>query len=109
MAADIKAKNWNAVESRIADGFQSVHPDGPRDRAGEIALLKKMNFGDFTLSNFKSTVVGDNIVVTFTMSVAQTIDGKHLPPKPAYRLSVWKKGAGVGWQWISHANFAPIP
>jgi hypothetical protein len=108
MAADIKAKNWDAVESRIADGFQSVHPDGPRDRAGEIALLKKMNFGDFTLSNFKSTVVGDNIVVTFTMTVAQTIDGKQLPPKPAYRLSVWKKGAG-GWQWIGHANLAPIP
>src|SRR5712671_6387519 len=42
----IKAKNWKAVESRIADRFQSVHPDGPRDRAGEIALLKKMNFGD---------------------------------------------------------------
>ena len=108
MAADIKAKNWNAVERRIADGFQSVHPDGPRDRAGEIALLKKMNLGDFTLSNFKSTVVGDNIVVTFTMTVAQTIDGKQLPPKPAYRLSVWKKGAG-GWQWISHANLASIP
>src|SRR6476619_1090413 len=108
MAADIKAKNWNAVESRIADGFQSVHPDGPRDRAGEIALLKDMNLGDFTLSNFKSTVVGDNIVVTFTMTVAQTIDGKQLPPKPAYLLSVWKKGAG-GWQWISHANLASIP
>src|SRR5205809_3829361 len=108
MAADIKAKNWNAVESRIADGFQSVHPDGPRDRVAEIALLKKMNLGDFTLSNFKSTVVGDNIVVTFTMTVAQIIDGKQLPPKPAYRLSVWKKGAG-GWQWISHANLASIP
>jgi hypothetical protein len=108
MAADIKAKNWNAVESRIADGFQSVHPDGPRDRAGEIALLKKMNLGDFTLSNFKSTVVGDNIVVTFTMTVAQTIDGKQLPPKPAFRLSVWKKGVR-GWQWISHANLASIP
>jgi Domain of unknown function (DUF4440) len=107
MAADIKAKNWKAVESRIADGFQSMHLDGPRDRAGEIALLKKMNFGDFTLNNFKSTVIGDNMVVTFTMTVAQTIDGKQLPPKPAYRLSVWKKGAS-GWQWISHANFAPI-
>src|SRR5215467_5342476 len=43
MAADIKAKNWSAVESRIADGFQSMHPDGFRDRAGEIALLKQMN------------------------------------------------------------------
>lgn len=108
MATAIKAKNWNVVENRIADGFQSVHPDGPRDRAGEIALLKGMNFGDFTLTNFKSTVVGDNIVVTFTMTVAQTIDGKQLPPKPAYRLSVWKKGA-AGWQWISHANLASIP
>jgi hypothetical protein len=107
MADDIKAKNWNAVEARIADGFQSVHPDGIRDRAGEIALLKQMNFGAFTLSNFKSTTIGDNIVVTFTMTVAETIDGKRLAAKPAYRLSVWKKGAN-GWQWISHANFTPI-
>jgi Domain of unknown function (DUF4440) len=107
MANDIKAKNWSAVEARIAHGFQSVHPDGIRDRAGEIALLKQMDFGDFTLSNFKSTTIGDNIVVTFTMTVAETIDGKRLPAKPAYRLSVWKKGVN-GWQWISHANFAPI-
>ena len=107
MASDIQAKNWKAVEARIADGFQSVHPDGVRDRAGEIDLLKKMNFGSFTLSDFKSTTVGDNIVVTFTMTVAETIDGKQLPAKPAYRLSVWKKGMN-GWQWISHANFTPI-
>lgn len=107
MADDIKARNWGAVEARIADGFQSVHPDGMRDRAGEIALLKKMSFGDFILSNFKSTTIGDNIVVTFTMIVAETIDGKRLPAKPAYRLSVWKNGVN-GWQWISHANFAPI-
>jgi hypothetical protein len=107
MASDIQAKNWKAVEARIAKGFQSVHPDGVRDRAGEIALLKEMNFGAFTLSNFKSTTIGDNIVVTFTMTVAETIDGKQLPAKPAYRLSVWKKGVN-GWQWISHANFTPI-
>ena len=107
MASDIQAKNWKTVEARIAEGFQSVHPDGVRDRAGEIALLKGMSFGAFTLSNFKSTTIGDNIVVTFTMTVAETIDGKQLPAKPAYRLSVWKKGVN-GWQWISHANFTPI-
>jgi uncharacterized protein DUF4440 len=107
MAADIKAKNWTAVESRIAEGFQSVHPDGIRDRAAEIALLKNMNLGDFTLSDFKSTTIDDNIVVTFTMTVAETVDGKRLPAKPAYRLSVWKKGVN-GWEWICHANLAPI-
>jgi Domain of unknown function (DUF4440) len=107
MASDIQAKNWKAVEAKIADGFQSLHPDGVRDRAGELALLKGMNFGAFTLDNFKSTTIGDNIIVTFTMTVAETIDGKQLPAKPAYRLSVWKKGVN-GWQWISHANFTPI-
>jgi hypothetical protein len=108
MATDIRAKNWKAVESRIAEGFQSVHPDGVRDRTEEIALLKKMNMGEFTLSNFKSTSIGDNIVVTFTMTVTETIDGKRLPAKPEYRLSVWKKGVS-GWQWICHANLTPIP
>lgn len=52
MASDLQAGNWKAVEARIADGFQSVHPDGARDRAGEIALLKGMNFGASTLSKF---------------------------------------------------------
>jgi hypothetical protein len=41
------------------------------------------------------------------MTVAETIDGKQLPAKPAYRMSVWKKRPN-GWQWISHANFTPI-
>jgi hypothetical protein len=50
----------------------------------EIAILKKMNLGDFTLSNFKSTAVGDNIVVTLTLTVALTIDGNRaLPNKQA--------------------------
>jgi hypothetical protein len=34
------------------------HPANP------TGLLKEMNFGDFTLSNFKLATIGDNIVVT---------------------------------------------
>ena len=108
MWADFKAKDWKAVESKIADGFQSIHPDGARDRAGEIALIKNLNLGEISLSNFKSTVNGDNIVVTYLIAVQETIDGKQLSRKPAPRLSVWKKGTH-GWQWICHANLNPIP
>src|SRR6185436_17117925 len=60
MWADFKAKEWKAVESKIADGFQSIHPDGARDRSGEIALIENLKLGEFTLSNFKSTFNGDN-------------------------------------------------
>ncbi len=58
MWADFKAKEWKVVESKIAEGFQSIHPDGPRDRVGEISLIEHLNLGEFTLSNFKSTVNG---------------------------------------------------
>src|SRR5205807_3817394 len=90
MWADFKAKEWKVVESKIAEGFQSIHPDGPRDRAGEISLIEHLNLGEFTLSNFKSTVNGDNIVVTYTITVQETIDQKRLSAKPTQRLSVWK-------------------
>jgi len=108
MWADFKAKDWKAVESKIAKEFQSVHPDGARNRAGEILLIEKLNLGDVALSNFKSTTTGDNIVVTYMIAVQETIDGKQLSRKPAPRLSVWKKGTS-GWQWICHANLNPIP
>jgi Domain of unknown function (DUF4440) len=108
MWEDIKAKNWKAVESKIADGFQSVHPDGARDRANEISLIKNLDVGQVVLSGLKSTVNGDNIVVTYMISAQETIDLERLPTKPAPRLSVWKKGAS-GWQWICHANLTPIP
>jgi hypothetical protein len=103
-----KAKDWKAVESKIADGFQSIHPDGARDRAGEIKLIENLNLGELTLSNFKSTTNGDTMVVTYMIAVQETIDQKRLPTKPAPRLSVWKKGTH-GWQWICHANLNPIP
>ena len=108
MWADFKAKDWDAVERKIAEGFQSIHPDGPRDRAGEISLIENLKLGEFTLSNFKTTVNGDNIVVTYTVAVRETIDEIHLPTGPAPRLSVWKKGTH-GWQWVCHANLNPIP
>jgi len=108
MWADFKANDWKVVESRIAEGFQSIHPDGPRDRAGEISLIEHLNLGVFTLSNFKSTVNGDNIVVTYMIAVQETIDQQRLPAEPTPRLSVWKKGTH-GWQWICNANLNPIP
>lgn len=108
MWEEIKAKDWKAVEGKIAEGFQSVHPDGARDRTGEISLIKNLNVGQVALSDFKSTMEGDDIVVTYMISAQETIDLERLPTRPASRLSVWKKG-GNGWQWISHANLTPIP
>ena len=108
MWEDIKAKNWQTVESKIADAFQSVHSDGARDRANELSLIKNLKVGQVQFNDFRSTMNGDNIVVTYMVSVQEAIDLELLPTRATPRLSVWKKGS-AGWQWICHANLNPIP
>lgn len=95
------------MEAKLAPGFQSVHPDGARDRTGEIALIKRLNVGPYKLDNFKVTKNGDLLIVTYRISVVETVGGKQLSTKPAMRQSVWAKNA-AGWQWIAHANLNPL-
>jgi hypothetical protein len=102
------AGNMAAVEAMIAPGFQSVHGDGARDRDAEIALLKGLDPLKVQFSDFKVTEQGDTIIVTYSVSVAETIDGKSLTnPEPSPRQSVWIKTPS-GWQWIAHANLNPM-
>lgn len=104
---DIKARNVEAIKKYMAPGFQSIHQDGARDREGELQLIKGVNLGEYTLSNFKVTQNGPVIIVTYFVSVRETIDSKRLSAKPAARLSAWLKTES-GWQWIIHANLKPI-
>lgn len=105
--ADMKAQNMETVKKMIAPGFQSVHEDGARDRDAEIKLIRGLNLGEYTLSNFKVTRNGPIVIVTYFVSVRETIKGKRLSTKPAARLSAWLK-TGSGWQWIAHANLKPL-
>ncbi len=105
--ADIKEGDWKAVESKIAPGFQSVHQDGARDRETEIRLIKGLNLGEYTLSNFKVTRKGAVLIVTYFVSAGETIKNKRLSVKPAPRLSAWME-TDRGWQWVCHANLKPL-
>jgi hypothetical protein len=100
----IDSTNWTAVESKIAAGFQSIHLDGPRDKAGEMELFRKLNGTKAELSDFKVTKSDDEIIVTYTISVGETIGGQRMSTAPARRLSVWQFIPGAGWQWTAHAN-----
>ncbi|MBW2619370.1 MAG: nuclear transport factor 2 family protein [Deltaproteobacteria bacterium] len=106
--ANFKAQDWAAVEAMIAPGFQSSHQDGARGRSAEIELLKGLNLGDYTLSDFRVTGNGPVMVVTYTVTAShEEIEGRSIPTTPAQRLSVWLK-TEAGWQWIAHVNLAPL-
>jgi len=101
---DMKSGNIKAIEKYTAQGFQSVHQDGARSREQEITLIKGLNLGEYTLSNFMVTQDGPVIVASYFVSVAETINGKRLSSEPTPRLSIFLNTAS-GWQWITHGNF----
>lgn len=102
----VAAGAWASVDGMLAQDFQSVHTDGPRDKTKEIEMLKAVNLGEYSLTDFTSTRGGDTIVATHWLSVEETIDGSRLSTKPAARLTVWRQG-GSGWQIIAIANLNP--
>lgn len=102
---DMKTFNWAALEKKLAPEFQSVHVDGPRNRTGELELIKNLHLGKYVLSNFKTSHQGDTVVVTYTTSADESLDTRHLGDRPASRLSVWRHHNGQ-WQWLAHANLS---
>lgn len=102
----VASKDWSTVDAILAADFQSVHTDGPRDKAKEIEMLKAEDLGQLSLTDFTSTRAGDTIVATHWLSAEETINGSRLSTKPAPRLTVWRHGA-AGWQIIAIANLNP--
>ncbi|MEL7835273.1 nuclear transport factor 2 family protein [Fodinibius sp. Rm-B-1B1-1] len=102
-------KNISWIKKHMAEEFQSVHSDGARNRSAELQLIKGLNLGDYTLSNFKTTQSNNQIVVTYSISVIETIDGERTNTEPAPRLSVWSwQPDDEVWQWTAHANLKPM-
>lgn len=105
--ADMKTFNLSSLERKISPDFQSLHVDGPRNRVGELEVIKNLKLGNYTLSSFKTTSQGDTIIVTYAVSADETIDDRRLPHKTSYRMSIWKN-INHQWQWIAHANLSAL-
>jgi Domain of unknown function (DUF4440) len=105
--ADFNSNDEAVFENWISDGFQSVHEDKARCKDEEVKVLEALHLGKYTLDDFKSTQDKNILVVTYTVSVHETIDGKILPTAPAERLSVFMYD-GKDWKWIAHANLNPM-
>jgi hypothetical protein len=103
----IAAKDWKTLERHLAPCFQSAHADGARNRAQEMALLKKLNLKSYKLADFKTTRDGKIVVVSYTVSAAETIDGGRTNKRPAPRLTVFSYDNKT-WQILAHANLKPL-
>ena len=105
--ADFEKTDRATFDNWLSPAFQSVHEDKARDKEDEITLLMDLNLGPYTLDKFTSTQDGNVLIVSYTVAVHETIEGKELPGAPAGRMSVFRYN-GEKWLWIAHANMNPM-
>jgi len=104
---DFKTNNWEEIEKQMGSGFQSVHQDGTRDKDAQIELLKGLDLSDYIISDYTVTAEGPVIIVTYKITVEETLESIRLPERTVMRLSAWVK-SGDDWKWIIHANLTAM-
>ena len=106
--ADARSHDMPAIEKTLAQGFQSTHTDGARDRAAELEIIRNLKLGEATLANFETTRNGPILVVTFEVDApGEILEGKKVGPGSHQRMAVWLE-TDSGWQLIAYANLAPL-
>lgn len=94
-------KNAEAA-SELAPGFQSVRPDGIRNRAGEIPLVEAPKKGlPGAIHAYKVTYSGNVAILTY--KIRRHPAGGNRAIQNYGVLSVWKPTAG-GWQCIARSE-----
>ena len=104
---NFKTNNLEEFEKQIGSGFQSVHQDGTKDKDAQLGLIKGLNLSDYTISDYTVTAKGSVIIVTYKVTVEETLDGTRLPQHNVMRLSAWIKSED-DWKWIIHANLTAM-
>ncbi len=102
----LSAGDVEGLDALLAPGFQAVRANGDV-QAKASYLANPPQVGDFTITAVKGTKTDGVLVVSYRVTVTETIGGVEQPTGPAPRLSVfqWEKGA---WRLASHANFNAI-
>ncbi len=103
---EIKAKNWPELQKHLAPLFVANSPDATRDQAAAIENWKRYDLQSVSLAEVQVHTAGVDFVVTSTVTLAGTIDGKPIPPQPVRSMTVWQQ-VSKGWVVIAHSDSLP--
>lgn len=115
VAKRLVTKMWKLAETNdtaglekfINNAFQAQDADQPRwTKQQFIAVLGKEVLSDFTLSNIRATQAGDTIVVTYTATASQSVNGVELSGDPKPRMTVFVQSPKTKkYTVMSHSSF----
>lgn len=102
----LKAQDATAVDAFLSPAFQVARSDGSVSLKAEY-LTSLPVVQDFVLSDFLVTRAGPTLVVRYTATLSETINGQQFAKDPVRRLSVFTKNPATGtWRLLAHSNFS---
>lgn len=104
----IQQKDMAGLQSFLSDAFIIQRAEGMHYTKSEY-LQRLPELGPYTISDVQARQHDNTLVVRYSLSVQQVVEGRPYRTEPAPRLStfVWADGR---WQMTSHANFnTPAP
>ena len=99
---DIRNKDWKDVGKHAASNFVYTSADARLDRAAALAEFARIDLKDYSISDLTTELNGTVFVVSYTISLQGTIDGRPILAKPQRRMTVWHQQKS-GWMMIAHA------
>lgn len=99
----IQQKDVNGLQSFLSDAFILQRAEGQHYTKSEY-LTRLPEIGQYTISDVQARQDGNALVVRWSFTVQQVIEGQPYRTDPAPRIStfIWADGR---WQMTSHANF----
>lgn len=100
------SNNTDALSEMMVEGFQSMHQDGPRNKAEELDIISKLKLGEYSIM-FGNITESDNVLmVSYKVTVKETIKDQTYD-EITWRFDVFGNVNGE-WKWFSHVNLLPL-
>ena len=99
----IKAKDWQAVDSRLASNFVAEGPRGTMDKQAYLVALKAEPLDDYSLGDFQVQPSGPDFTVTYT-AVVRLATPQGSKELKMLGLSVWQQQK-KGWACVAESRF----
>jgi hypothetical protein len=99
---DIQAKDWKDLDRHVSSNIVYVTPAGRFERAAAMEHIQNLQVQEFSIGDLVTEMNGDIFVVTYTIFLKGSSEGKPFPDRPQRRMTVWQHQKS-SWVAIAHS------
>ncbi len=99
---DIQTKDWKDLDRHVSSNIVYVTPAGRFERTTAMEHIQNLQVQEFSIGDLVTEMNGDTFVVTYTIVLKGSSDGKPFPAHAQRRMTVWQHQKS-SWVAIAHS------